>query len=136
MRLTIIIFLTLVFQFNGYSQENNFETFEYNEGDTTYLMKKYYLLIYERGENRDHSKEEAAEIQKGHLAHISKLADEKKICIVGPMADDGPERGIIIYSVFSKEEASELSKKDPAVIAGRLTFRILPFWAAKGSQLF
>lgn len=113
-----------------------FETFDYTEGDTTYSMKKYYLLLYIEGENRDQSPDEIKQIQAGHMAHLGKLADEKKICVAGPM-DQSPEaQGMIIYSVYSKEEAEELSNDDPAVKSGRLDFKIMPFWAAKGSKLF
>lgn len=115
--------------------EKKYETFEMTEGDTTYLMKKYYIAFLKAGPNREHSKEEAAEIQKGHMDHMAKLAEEKKIQIAGPFDDDGDIRGMVIYSVYSMEEALELTSADPAVVAGRLVIELHPFWAAKGSIL-
>lgn len=132
----LVCLFGVVLASEGIAQEKEFETFEYSQGDTTYVMKKYFLLIYERGNNRTHDKAEAAKIQEGHLAHLERLAREEKICVAGPMESDGKDRGLIIYSVYSMEEAEELSKKDPAVEAGRLNYRIVPFWAAKGSRLF
>ena len=116
--------------------EKEFEIFEMQEGDTTYIMKKYFLCIYSAGPNRDQEKEKLTELQTGHMNHIGMLAENKQACIAGPMAGDGEMRGIIIMSVYSKEEAVELIGNDPMVKAGRLNFEIQPFWAAKGSKLF
>jgi len=112
-----------------------YEEFEMQEGDTTYVMKKYFLLTYLKGDNRDQSESEAQEIQKGHLQHMNKLADQGKISIAGPFGHDGDERGIIIFNAYSLEEAKDLAKLDPAVIAGRLTYTLYPIWLAKGSKL-
>lgn len=113
-----------------------YEEFEMVEGDTTYVMKKYFLLTYLSGEKRDQSKKVAEKIQKQHLEHMNTLAEEKKICIAGPFGHDGPERGIIIFNVYSLEEAEKLANQDPAVKAGRLTFTLHPIWLAKGSALY
>ena len=113
-----------------------YEEFEMVEGDTTYVMKKYFLLTYLSGEKRDQSKKVAEKIQKQHLEHMNTLAEEKKICIAGPFGHDGPERGIIIFNAYSLEEAEKLANQDPAVKAGRLTFTLHPIWLAKGSALY
>jgi uncharacterized protein YciI len=103
-----------------------FETFTYQEGDTTFLKE---------GPTRDQNEAEAILIQSGHLAHMDKLAKEGKINIAGPFADDGEIKGMVIYSVPSLEEAHRLTSMDPAVKAGRLLIELHPFWAAKGSKL-
>jgi len=113
-----------------------YEEFEYVEGDSTYVMKKYFLLTYLSGDKRDQAKEEADLIQKQHLAHMDALVSEKKICIAGPFGHDGPERGIIIFNAYSIEEAEKLASQDPAVKAGRLTYTLHPIWLAKGSSLY
>lgn len=142
MRFLLLLFLALPFA--AFAQddmskdsktEKQFETFEMTEGDTTYLMKKYYIAFLKSGPNRDQSKEEAAEIQKQHLAHMNKLAEANKIQIAGPFDDDSDIQGMVIYSVYSLEEALELTNSDPAVVAGRLVVELHPFWAAKGSKL-
>ena len=112
-----------------------FETFEMTEGDTSYVMKKYFMAILKTGPNRDHSAEEAAEIQKGHMENISLLAEQKKICVAGPFGDQGEMRGILIFNVPTMEEVEALVAQDPAVIAGRLILDVHPWWAAKGSIL-
>lgn len=118
------------------TEDQQFETFEMTEGDTSYVMKKYYMVFLKPGPNRDQSKEEAAKIQEEHLAHMNRLAEEKKICMAGPFDSDGSISGMVIYSVYSKEEAIRLTQADPAVKAGRLIVEIHPFWAAMGSALF
>lgn len=114
-----------------------FEIFEMQEGEVTYVMKKYYLVFLKTGPNRDHAKEEADKIQQAHLANLEKLANEKRICMVGPLGEtDSDIRGIVILSVPNKEEAERLMALDPAVQAGRLIVEVHPWWAAKGSELF
>ena len=142
MRFLLLFFLALPFtslaqddMSKDSKTEKQFETFEMTEGDTTYLMKKYFIAFLKSGPNRDQSKEEAAEIQKQHLAHMSKLAEANKIQIAGPFDDDSDIQGMVIYSVYSLEEALELTSSDPAVVAGRLVVEVHPFWAAKGSKL-
>lgn len=132
----VICLLSANMLFAQTKEKPSFETFEMTEGDTSYVMKKYYMVFLKPGPNRDQSKEEAMEIQKGHMAHMNKLAEEKKICMAGPFDSDGSISGMVIYSCYSKEEAERLTQEDPAVIAGRLLVEIHPFWAAMGSKLF
>ena len=142
MQVKLIFFAFLFFcslPFHLVAQQTNaegFETFEYQEGDTTYVMKKYFLCLLKTGPNRDGSEEEVAEIQRQHLAHLETLAREGKICMVGPMGDDGELRGIVIFNTPTLEEALKLAHEDPAVQAGRLSVEIHPWWAAVGSRLF
>lgn len=113
-----------------------FETFSYQEGDTTYVMKKYFMVHLKKGAVRDQDEASAAKIQEAHLAHLSKLAEDQKICIAGPFEGDSTILGIAIYSVPNLEIADSLANADPAVQAGRLEVDVIPFWAAVGSQLF
>jgi len=134
---TILLSLSLAFSLAA--QENpldTFQTFSYEEGDTTYLMKQYFLCMLKTGPTRDQNKEAVEEIQAAHMAHLDKLAGEGKICMVGPMGDNGELRGIAIYNVTSLAEAVRLANEDPAVQAGRLTVELHPWWAAVGSKLF
>lgn len=111
-------------------------TFEMKEGDTTFVMKEYFLCHLYRGDSAlDFSQEELETIQSGHLNHINTLANEGKIAIAGPMGDDDELRGIIIYHTESLEEAIALQERDPAIIAGRLRMEIRPWWGAVGSKL-
>lgn len=111
------------------------ETFEMQQGDTTYVMQKYFIVFLKSGPTRSQNKEETKEIQKKHLAHLQKMADMGKTSITGPFGDDGEIRGIVVYNTPTMEEARKLAEQDPAVKAGRLVVEVHPWWAAKGSTL-
>ncbi len=112
-----------------------FQTFEMAEGDTTFIMKQYFMVLLKSGPIRSQSKEEAAEIQKKHLAHINWMAEQGYVDIAGPFGDNGEIRGILVMRVPTQEKAEELAAMDPAVKAGRLIMEIHPWWAARGSKL-
>ena len=114
-----------------------FETFEYTEGDSTYVMQKYFICFYKSvADKPEISKEEETKFQEAHMNYLGKLAEEKTICISGPFHEGGEMRGMSVYVVPTKEEAEKLANADPLVKAGRLKVEILPWWAAKGSKLF
>ena len=77
--------------------KTNHETFSYKEGDTTYVMQKYFLVMLKKGPNREHSKEEAAEIQKKHMEHINWLAKTNKISIAGPSDKHETISGFLLF---------------------------------------
>ncbi len=135
----ISLFLLIACGF-GYSQNVEtdslgYETFTYKEGDTTYVMKKYFMALLKKGPQRDQKPEVAQRIQTEHLAHMEKLHKAGYINIAGPFADNQEMQGMVIYSVPTLEDALKMTQEDPAVKAGRLIIEVHPFWAAKGSQL-
>jgi uncharacterized protein len=111
------------------------DEFEVREGDTVYVMKKYFLVLLMKGPNRAESDSlKLAEIQAGHMEHIRRMSGEGKLAIAGPMGDDGDLRGIFVLTVGSLEEADSLVAADPAVRAGRLRGEVHPWWVARGSR--
>lgn len=115
--------------------ENGFEYFEMTEGDTTYVMKKYFFVMLNSGPTRSQSKDEAAKIQEGHMAHINWMAEQRHIDLAGPVESEDEFRGILVFNVPSIEEVERLVSLDPAVKAGRLVMKIYPWWCAKGGKL-
>lgn len=130
MEKVIILLVFLGFSFSGMAQN----TFEMEEGDTTYLMKEYYLCLLYRGD-KALDRADLETIQAEHLAHINKLADEGKVTMAGPISGNEELRGILIFHTKSKEEAEALQGQDPAIKSGRLRMEIYPWWAAQGSKL-
>jgi len=126
----IIIFFIISSKYS-FSQEE----FEMKMGDTTYIMKKYVFGMYKRGPNKDIDSAQLQVIQTGHMAHLTELGKLGKICLAGPIDGKSDLRGLLVFNVKNIEEAEELIKKDPAVIAGRLTYELYYWWAAKGSAL-
>ncbi|MFD0977344.1 YciI family protein [Salinimicrobium gaetbulicola] len=111
------------------------QIFFYKDGDTTYLMQQYYVVFLKSGKNRSQDSTEAAELQKQHLAHFTKMAEEGYLSLVGPFESEGDIRGIAIYNTPTEEMADSLARLDPMVAAGRLEVEIHPWWAAKGGKL-
>jgi len=140
MRPLFLFIFSLYFVFTLSSQDIVIDslgssTFTYSEGDSTYLMKQYFMVFLEAGEIRDHSDDEVATIQASHLAYLDSLAKLGVIQISGPFGDDEAVRGISIYRTSDLETAQALANGDPAVKVGRLKVRVRPWWAAVGSEL-
>ncbi|MDP1678102.1 MAG: YciI family protein [Bacteroidota bacterium] len=98
-------------------------------------MKQYFLVLLKRGPIRNQDSVTSVAIQKGHLDNITRLYNEGKIDMAGPMGHDGDLRGIFIFNCESYEEVQQLCATDPAIKAGRLIVEIYPWWAEKGSKL-
>lgn len=106
--------------------------FAQEKAEKHYDMKTYYLVFLKTGPKRDQPKEEAEKIQQQHMAHLTKMAEEKKMAIAGPLLDNTDLRGICIYTVESLEEAKRLAESDPAVVSGRLMVEVHPWMSARG----
>lgn len=116
-------------------KNKGYQTFKYKEGDTTYLMQQYYMVFLKRGENRSQDSTEAANLQKQHLAHLSRMAEEGYASLIGPFGGGGEIRGIAVYNTPTQKEADSLANLDPMVKAGRLAVEVHPWWTAKGGKL-
>jgi uncharacterized protein YciI len=102
-------------------------------------FEQYQLVILRRGDNVEQiPKEQAAEIQRQHLAHMGRLAEQGKILIAGPFSDqqDKSMRGMCLYRCASIDEARRLAEEDPAVKAGRLKVDVLTWNVEKGYMTF
>ncbi|RED48735.1 YciI family protein [Seonamhaeicola aphaedonensis] len=114
-----------------------FKIFDYINEKTrdTILMQQYFMAFLKRGPIRTQNEEEAALIQKEHLAHLTRMYELGYADISGPFGDDGELRGLTIYNVPTLKMADSLAKLDPAVKAGWLEIEVRPWWAAKGFPL-
>lgn len=131
----LIFLLTLLFITQiGFGQGPR--EFEYQDGDTTYIMKQYFMGFLMRVPDKpDLDSAKVMEIQLAHQNYMSENAKTGTLLIAGPFGDDGDMRGIVIYDVATKAEADSIISNDPAVKAGRLAIEVKPWWAAKGSVL-
>ena len=99
-------------------------------------MKKYYFLLYLRGEKSDSfTPGELEKIQSGHVAHIERMLDEGVACMAGPFDDDTEKRGLIIFDLDQEDEVRGWADQDPGVQSGRLSYEIHPWWGLQGSVL-
>lgn len=100
-----------------------------------YEMKNYFMVFLKKGPNRNQDSATASEIQKGHLEHLTKMANSGKMDLAGPFMDDWDVKGICVYNVATLKEVEELTAQDPAVKSGRLIAEIHPWYSAKGASL-
>lgn len=114
-----------------------FQTFDYIDEETqdTILMQQYFIAFLKSGAIRNQNEEEAAKLQKAHLAHLKRMYDLGYADISGPFGDNGNIRGITIYNVPNLKMADSLANLDPMVKSGRLEIEVHPWWAGKGLPL-
>lgn len=130
----IFILLLVLIPFWGISQtqeEKEPMTTEQSEIEKRGL-KQYIFVMYTKGNNRAHDSATVDKIQTQHLAHLDSLAEKGILNVAGPFLEEHDWRGLLIFDVKTKEEAESYVKKDPAVIAGRLNYIILPWMTQKG----
>jgi len=98
-------------------------------------MNTVFLGFLKKGPNRkdgDDQVPEVKELQKAHLANITRLAGMKKLIVAGPFGDDGLLRGIFVFRVDSLQEAEGLCATDPMVKIGRLVVELHPWQVPEG----
>ncbi|HYO73248.1 MAG TPA: YciI family protein, partial [Archangium sp.] len=100
-----------------------------------FTMRTYFMGFLRRGPKW--SKERTPEAQaagEGHMANIKRLGACGKLLIAGPFKhpadapEQGPLAGIFLFDVATQEEAEALMRTDPAIIAGRFTMEVLPWY--------
>lgn len=106
-----------------------------NLGSDQYGMKAYVMAFLKKGPNRSQDSITAAQIQKGHMENINRLAESGKLVLAGPFLDNGDVRGIYIFNVSSVEEAQALTATDPAIQSGRLIMELHPWYGSASLPL-
>jgi uncharacterized protein len=95
-------------------------------------MGTVYLVLLKKGPAWTATETaETRAIQEGHMANIRALWAAKKLIVAGPLGDNGETRGVFVFQVGTLEEATSLTRSDPAVKAGRLVAEIHPWWVEK-----
>lgn len=88
-------------------------------GADDYGMKTYILVILKTGQKEIQDKQERDSLFAGHFENISKLAEEGKLVVAGPLTkNENSYRGIFILNVATFEEAYELLQADPTIKEG------------------
>jgi uncharacterized protein YciI len=73
------------------------------------------------------------ELQKGHMANITAMADSGDLVIAGPMGDDTTLRGIFVFRTPDQEKVRALVDQDPSVQAGRLRVDLMRWYIPRGA---
>lgn len=99
-------------------------------------MKRYWLVLLNKGPHRDQDSISKAKIQAAHLANINRLASEGKIIMAGPVGVEDELQGIFLMNCKDSTEVENFVKTDTAVITGRLVMKYYPWWTEKGKYIF
>lgn len=92
-------------------------------------MTVYYIFLLKKGPTWSPDETpEIDELQKAHLANMTRLAEMGRLVINGPLLDSfaisGEIRGIGVLKADSLVEAQELINTDPMVKVDRLIFEL------------
>jgi uncharacterized protein YciI len=99
-------------------------------------MKRYWLVLLQKGPDRSQDSISAEKIQAAHMANINRLAKEGKLIMAGPIGVEDDLRGIFLMNCADSSEVEDFVKTDSAVITGRLIMKYYPWWTAKGKYIF
>ena len=99
-------------------------------------MKRYWLVLLQKGPNRNQDSISAEKIQAAHMANISRLGKEGKLVMAGPIGVEDDLRGIFIMNCSDSAEVENFVRTDSAVITGRLIMKYYPWWTMKGKYIF
>ncbi len=96
-------------------------------------LEDAYLGILKRpNDAATFTPERMQEIQAGHMANISAMAEVGILALAGPLAEAGEMRGLFFFRKVEEETIRAWVAKDPAVAAKRLVMELHPMWIAKG----
>lgn len=101
----------------------------------------YYALFFQRGPNWSDSRTAGSEtLSRERADYFRKHSKEGRMIAAGsfvrnPSPDAMEAVGMALLSVRSEEEAKALAELDPAVRAGRLSFRIRAWFGPQGLQV-
>ncbi|MDY7095661.1 MAG: YciI family protein [Acidobacteriota bacterium] len=93
-------------------------------------MTIYYMVfLHSCPDKPEEDPEKLQQIQAAHMANIGAMAEEGILRLAGPFAPvEGSDlAGIFLLEMDSLEAAEERTAKDPAVQAGRLCPKIIPW---------
>jgi len=120
------------------SEEKSTEKYDLSKDTSVYSgeMKRYWLVLLQKGPNRSQDSISAEKIQAAHMANINRLAKEGKLIMAGPIGIEDDLRGIFLMNCADSSEVENFVKTDSAVITGRLIMKYYPWWTAKGKYVF
>ena len=87
-------------------------------------MAPYFLAIYVAGPKHLEASPEQMELAKQHLKFIRRMIEEKKYMFAGPLTDNGDMLGVAVVAAASLEEATRITRGDPAIAAGHMAAQL------------
>lgn len=120
-RMTFYCLLVALLSFQACDEQTGYDAAKAKElGADQYGMRTYVMALLRPGTAAITDSVQLTEIQRGHLDHIQKMAENGMLALAGPFYTAQPYSGLFIFNTDSLEEAEAWVAKDPAVISGRL----------------
>jgi uncharacterized protein YciI len=94
------------------------------------IVKYYFVELITNADRAELPKAQVDSIQSAHMANINKMVEEKVLMLAGPFEGGG---GIFILRMDSKEEAEARVRRDPAISAGRLNYKLRAWYTTTKS---
>lgn len=88
------------------------------------MEKLMYMMMIEKSKTYNRLTKKAVE---EHVANIRKLDEEGKLEICGVFKGYPGVAGMYILKVESREEAKELCDREPLVVGGYATYKLIDF---------
>lgn len=101
-------------------------------GADDYGMRQYVLVLLKTGSANELSSDEVAELQRGHMETINRLADEGHLLLAGPFIQEEDMRGLFVFDSNDKAQVKGWVESDPAVAAGRFKAEYYAWYSAAG----
>ncbi|MBI1382487.1 MAG: hypothetical protein GC161_15525 [Planctomycetaceae bacterium] len=99
-------------------------------GPASGMDHEYTLVLLRAGPSAaTRTPEERSALQRGHMANIQRLAEERHLLMAGPLGQPNPDptlRGIFVFDTTSAAEVGTWVASDPAVASGVLVFEMQP----------
>lgn len=99
-------------------------------GADEYGMRSYVMVLLESGDAGGEGQPMTRELMEGHLANISRLAEEGKMVVAGPFGAPSPYRGIFLFNTDNLDSAKSWMDSDPAIQAGLLKGSLHPWYGS------
>lgn len=99
-------------------------------GADEYGMKTYVMAFLKSGPNRPKDSARSAELMRGHLDNIGRLAKEGKLVLAGPFYGDQDLRGIYIFDTDKLDSARAMTDSDPAIQYGSLEMELMKWYGS------
>ena len=97
------------------------------------LEKTYLGLLMRPKDAPEFSEEKLEELQGGHLANMTVMAEKGELVIAGPMMEDRRLRGLVLFRTQDEATVRELMQADPSIQARRLEVDLYPWFISKGT---
>ena len=97
-------------------------------------VEKFWFGILERPKNApQYSAAKSNKLQAGHLANITKMANDGLLAMAGPFLSDEPRRGLLIFFTKDISQIKRAVAADPLIQAKRLELKLIPWYTGKGT---